>query len=92
MHGDYADANTWRRRGLIPACKAAGVDPIRWHDLRHYYASLLIFEIKHAPQEISRMMGHHDFSFTSKQYGHWLETARGKSKVGDKISAIMGGV
>ena len=92
MHGDYADANTWRRRGLIPACKAAGVETIRWHDLRHYYASLLIFEIKHAPQEISRMMGHHDFSFTSKQYGHWLEKAKDKSKVGDKISALMGGM
>ena len=72
------------------ACEDAGVERIRWHDLRHFYASILIFTVKAPPQEVSLLMGHHDFAFTLRQYGHWFRKAREKSEVGDKISALMG--
>ena len=55
------------------ACKAAGVPPIRWHDLRHYYGSVLLETYSSTPGgewRITRNMGHTDIRVTSSIYGH----------------------
>ena len=90
--GDHASTETWRRSGLHKACKSAGVENIRWHDFRHFYASTVIFKFNTSPQKVCRAMGHHDFSFTLRQYGHWFDQLQDDSELGDQISALMGRV
>ncbi len=47
--------------------------PIRWHDLRHQYVSLLIAAGKH-PKYISQQAGHASAGFTMDRYGRLFET------------------
>ena len=57
--------------GLRPAIERAGVNRIRFHDLRHTYASLLIMAGKH-PKYIADQMGHASAAFTLETYGHLM--------------------
>ncbi|HEV2355997.1 MAG TPA: tyrosine-type recombinase/integrase [bacterium] len=55
---------------------AAGIArPIRWQDLRHQCASLLIAAGKN-PLYIAKQMGHKDPGFTLRQYWHLFETIK----------------
>ena len=76
--GGIQDQDNALKRRLYPACKAAGVDAthIDWHSLRHFYASVLIFNTKLPFGTIAKRMGHHDSHFTWKQYGIWWEEGR----------------
>lgn len=87
--GWIADTNNWRNRGLHPACKAAGVDLIRWHDLRHYFASVLLFELKEDHATITTLLGHHAISFTHSQYGHWMEDAKRDTDLAARLGAAL---
>jgi integrase len=89
--GGVADINNWRNRGLHAACKAAGVDLIRWHDLRHYFASILLFELGEGEATITTLLGHHSIAFTHAQYGHWLVDARRDRDLGARLGAALGG-
>ncbi len=40
--GEYTDANNMLKRRFKPALARAGINAIRFHDLRHTYASLLL--------------------------------------------------
>jgi len=72
--GRVANAGQYLLLGLKKALKTAGIeDTITWHQLRHYYASVLIFQTKTPPEKVSRLMGHTSFSFTLQTYGHWLD-------------------
>lgn len=53
-------------------CKAAGVRPIRLHDLRHAFGSFLAAE-KVAPKVIQRSMRHARFRTTAEIYLHAIE-------------------
>ncbi|HET9002336.1 MAG TPA: site-specific integrase, partial [bacterium] len=57
--------------GFRPAIKRAGVNRIRFHDLRHTYASLLVMAGKH-PKYIADQMGHASAAFTLDTYGHLM--------------------
>jgi len=59
-------------RAYLATIKRAEVSRIRFHDLRHTYASLLIMAGKH-PKYISAQMGHHSAAFTLDTYGHLME-------------------
>lgn len=87
--GGVADINNWRNRGLHKACKAAGVDLIRWHDLRHYFASVLLFQLKEEHATITTLLGHHSISFTHSQYGHWMEDAKRDRDLGARLGAAL---
>jgi len=89
--GGVADINNWRNRGLKKACKAAGVDLIRWHDLRHYFASILLFELGEGEATITTLLGHHSIAFTHAQYGHWLVDAKRDRDLGARLGAALGG-
>lgn len=58
------------RRHFKPAVKRAGLTPaLRFHDLRHTCAALLIAQGAH-PKEIQERMGHSTIRLTFDRYGH----------------------
>ena len=88
--GATADGNNWRKRGLYPACDRAGVPRVRWHDLRHYLASVLLFEAENVSRAaIAKMLGHHDANFTYTQYGHWMENAERDKGLATRLGVAL---
>ncbi len=63
--------NNFRRRVFAPAVKAAGLAPLRVHDLRHTMAALLIAQGAHV-KEIADRLGHSSPMVTMKVYAHLL--------------------
>ncbi|MCS5522371.1 tyrosine-type recombinase/integrase [Curtobacterium flaccumfaciens pv. oortii] len=59
---------------LVPAAQRANVvQHMRFHDLRHTYASLML-AAGFKPYEVSRWMGHASVSRTHTIYGHLYPT------------------
>lgn len=62
------------QRDFLPAAKAAGMPPgLRFHDLRHSCAALLIAQGAH-PKEIQERLGHSTIRMTFDRYGHLFPT------------------
>jgi integrase len=62
------------RHHFKPALEAAGVDPdVRFHDLRHTCAALLIEQGAH-PKEIQARLGHSSIRTTLDLYAHLMPT------------------
>jgi integrase len=59
------------RRSLRPIFQAAGIRPIRFHDLRHTCATLLMQGSIH-PKVVSERLGHSKVSTTLEIYSHVL--------------------
>lgn len=57
------------RLKLKQGCIAAGLEPIRIHDLRHSHASLMI-ELGYSPLLIAERLGHESVDTTLKTYSH----------------------
>ena len=69
--GGYLRLENFRKRAWTPATEAAGVAPLRIHDLRHTCASLAIAagaDVK----VLQRMMGHASAALTLDRYGHLM--------------------
>jgi len=69
--GGYLRLENFRKRAWNPAIAAAGVAPLRLHDLRHTCASLAIAagaDVK----VLQRMMGHASAALTLDRYGHLM--------------------
>jgi integrase len=65
---------SWIKRQWRKAQVRAGIRrPIRWHDLRHQFVSLLIAAGK-SPKYIAEQAGHASAGFTLDRYGHLFET------------------
>jgi integrase len=70
--GNPIDDSSMLRRHFFPALKKAGVDRIRFHDLRHTYASLLIEQGENI-KYIQNQLGHSSPSVTLDVYAHLLK-------------------
>ncbi|WP_344004929.1 tyrosine-type recombinase/integrase [Microbacterium paludicola] len=69
-HRSVPHARSVLRFKLRPAAEGAGVPAhIRFHDLRHTYASLML-AAGFKPYEVSRWMGHGSVAVTDGIYGH----------------------
>jgi len=68
--GGPADPS-WQRAVFYEALKGAGPPPIRFHDLRHTAATLLLTEGVH-PKVVSEMLGHATITLTLDTYSHLL--------------------
>lgn len=65
--GGYLDASALRRR-YVAAQKAAGLKPLRFHDLRHTFGSLAINRASIV--QVQGWMGHADVDTTSRYLHH----------------------
>lgn len=69
--GGILDMGEVKRRVLDPALERAGLPRMRFHDLRHTYASILIANGEPL-KYIQAMMGHSSIQITADVYGHLL--------------------
>jgi integrase len=69
--GGPVRAAAWRRRAWAPAVRAAGLDPLRPHELRHTAVALWI-EAGASPNEIRARAGHASVVTVLDRYGHLL--------------------
>jgi len=68
-----------------PACERAAMVGVRFHDLRHFHASLLIDEGLTAT-EVAQRLGHDDAGFTLRTYVHLFKKDE-DSRLGTRIAA-----
>ena len=54
-----------------PACKALGLDSVRFHDLRHTFAMLALSAGEHYMQ-VSKWLGHSSFVLTLTTYADYI--------------------
>jgi integrase len=65
----------------------AGLPPIRFHDLRHTCATILLRAGKH-PKYVQEMFGHANISITLDTYSHVIEGMDGG--LGDAMDDALG--
>ena len=71
--GEPIEPTYLTREHFYPALKAAGAKQIRFHDLRHTYASIL-FKQGENLKYIQSQMGHANPTVTLNIYSHLLDT------------------
>lgn len=76
----------FRRRVFTPAVKAAGLAPLRVHDLRHTMAALLIAQGAHV-KEIADRLGHSSPMVTMTVYAHLLPSL--EERLSDGLEATF---
>ncbi len=69
--GTIINPSNLRNRSFKPLLKRAGLRPIRFHDLRHTCATLLLSKNVN-PKIVSEMLGHASVSITLDIYWHLL--------------------
>jgi len=78
--GQPLNHNNLVSRHFDPALKKAGIDKIRFHDLRHTYASLLI-EQGENPKYIQTQLGHSSPTVTMNVYAHLMKPVNQESAI-----------
>ncbi len=71
------------KRSFKPLLKRAGLPEIRFHDLRHTCATLLLGRGVH-PKLVQELLGHATIAMTLDNYSHYLPS------MGDQASGAMG--
>jgi integrase len=71
------------KRSFKPLLKKAGLPEIRFHDLRHTCATLLLGRGVH-PKLVQELLGHATIAMTLDTYSHYLPS------MGDQASVAMG--
>jgi integrase len=75
----------FRHRIWRPATRAAGLDGLRIHDLRHTAVALWIAAAAN-PKEVAGRAGHTSVSFTLDRYGHLYPDA--DQALRDRLDAL----
>ncbi|MBW2090677.1 MAG: site-specific integrase [Deltaproteobacteria bacterium] len=84
-NGGMLDGDNLRARVFKKVLQKAGLRQVRFHDLRHSYASIRVTKGDNL-QDISRQLGHASVGFTLKVYSHWLP-GQAKNQV-DELDTI----
>jgi integrase len=69
--GTAVDAQNVVNRHFKPMLRRAGSPEIRWHDLRHTCATLLLSRGTH-PTYVQKLLGHAWVQLTLDRYSHWM--------------------
>ncbi len=75
------------RRSFYPLMKSARVPKIRFHDLRHTAATLLLVAGEH-PKVVQEMLGHASITLTLDTYSHVVPSMQ--AAAASKMEAILG--
>lgn len=70
--GSPLDAANLLKRELRPALKRAGLRPIRTHDLRHTFASIMLNTAHCNLKFLQSQLGHSSITVTIDRYGHLM--------------------
>lgn len=89
--GTPLDARNIDRRVFGPALKRAGLNTtrMRWHDLRHTYASILIAQGEDAVY-VSEQLGHADAAITFRVYAHLFDRGERRQQAAARLDASHG--
>ena len=87
--GTPLDGDNMVRRHLKPTLRAAGLPDLRFHDLRHCYATLLIRQGAHL-RFIADQLGHSSADLVMRTYGHLLADSYDDER-GKLEAALFGG-
>jgi len=79
------------RRGLDKATTTAKLPRLRWHDLRHLTASVLIGEGA-PPSYVAAVLGHASPAITLSTYAHLFAEAEHAERTRDRMEAAFGEV
>lgn len=71
------------------ACKLAKVDYIVWHDLRHYYASMLLKAYGRDLNYVTNAMGHSNIKVTKSRYEHDMHDQKENEMHSDKLDKLF---
>lgn len=88
------DVGSFRRNYFRGALKVAGLPEMRFHDLRHTYASIML-DAGYEPRKVSHWLGHANLNTTDMIYGHLypadysLETARMDAYLGARKAGVI---
>jgi integrase len=69
--GTPLDASNVVNRSFKPLLRSAGLPSIRFHDLRHTCATLLLMRHVH-PKFVQKLLGHKSIAITLDLYSHWI--------------------
>ena len=69
VRGNLTDADNFHHLHWKPLLRRTGLPDIRFHDLRHTCATLLLTQRVH-PKVVSEMLGHANTSVTLDTYSH----------------------
>ncbi|MDA1010641.1 MAG: tyrosine-type recombinase/integrase [Chloroflexi bacterium] len=91
--GRPVERQNLQRRSFDPLLERAGLSKIRFHDLRHSAATLLLAEGVH-PKVVQERLGHSNISVTMDIYSHVLPTMQREaaSKLDRFFEASAGGL
>ena len=76
----------WRRRVWLPAVNATGCQGVRFHDLRHHAASVLL-ELGESIPVVAARLGHTSPAVTLAVYSHVLD--RGDQQAADRLVDLV---
>ncbi len=85
--GTPIDAQNIINRYFRPLLKRTQLPDIRWHDLRHTYATLLLARGTH-PTYVQKSLGHASVQLTLDTYSHWMPSM-GRSTAEGIDAALM---
>ncbi len=91
-HGTPQNQRNMMARGLRQAARRANLDdgswpPLRFHDLRHTFASHLIVDLAVDVTQVSRILGHARVTTTLDIYAHLFDTARHQRELRTRMAA-----
>lgn len=85
--GNFTRHTNMTKRFWNPLIKAAGVEPIGWHALRHFAVSTWI-EAGLQPKAVQTLAGHASYAITMNRYGH-LFPSEDHREAFDKIAETL---
>lgn len=77
---------TFRQRFWLPAVREAGLEPLRFHDLRHTAIALWI-AVGADPKRIAARAGHTSVSVVLDRYGHLFP--EGEEQLEDRLDVVF---
>jgi len=84
--GNFMDSHNLKRRKFKAVLRRSGVTEVRFHDLRHTFASVLLANDAH-PKYVQHQLGHSSIKITMDIYSHLMPEAHQKGV--DTLNKIL---